>query len=113
MLPVLFPGRLAQSENASITASKTDSFVLLANTGDVRGVMERLKLHQAINATHQVMFIKVAYVHQIFNVRVVLCELPSCAPISFAPSSFGGMKLAAMISCSARMDILRTFLVTS
>ena len=46
--------RLAQSENATVTAGKTDSYVLLASTGDVRGVVERLKLKQRINATHSV-----------------------------------------------------------
>ena len=46
--------RLAQSENAVVTASKTDSFVLLAVAGDVRGVVERLKLKQKIDAPHQV-----------------------------------------------------------
>lgn len=46
--------RLAQSENATVTHAKTDSFVLLAVAGDVRGVRERLRLKQEIDAPHSV-----------------------------------------------------------
>jgi hypothetical protein len=46
--------RLAQSETATVTKNKTDSYVLLALAGDVRGVQERLRLKQAIDAPHSV-----------------------------------------------------------